>query len=68
VQEELEIQEQSPKREDSQQSNYYPRAEGKQPLSSNCLKWSHQHLSSKIREVQFLRHEEGHIRALHVRY
>lgn len=34
----------------------------------NTIKWSHQHLSSKIKEIQILRHEAGHIKDIHVRY
>lgn len=34
----------------------------------NTIKWSHQALSSKIKEIHVLVHETGHIKDLHVKY
>ena len=53
--------------EHSRNSNY-PRKEESGSKMNNTIKWSHQHLSSKIKEIQILQHEEGHIKDIHVRY
>lgn len=46
----------------------YPRKEEPGEMMENTIKWSHQHLSSKIKEMQILKDESGHIKDLHVRY
>jgi hypothetical protein len=34
----------------------------------NTIKWNHHQFSSKIKEIQILIHEDGHIKDIHVRY
>ena len=36
--------------------------------AEGVYQWSHQHLSSKIKEIQVLVHSEGHVRDIHARY